>query len=129
MDGRLLSVVIPALDEAAALPVLLETLRRQAPEAELVVADGGSLDGTQAAARAGADILVRCAKPGRAFQMDQGLRAASGAVVLFLVTALPRLAERGREGDLNGEEHLTADGEGPSRRGGEPQGRPHRAEK
>ncbi|MBI3298905.1 MAG: TIGR04283 family arsenosugar biosynthesis glycosyltransferase [Elusimicrobia bacterium] len=79
-----LSVVVPVYNEAAALPGLLETLRRQAPDAELVVADAGSLDGTQAAAREGADVLVKCVKPGRAFQLDCGLRASSGAVVLFL---------------------------------------------
>lgn len=84
MPDPLLSVVIPTLDEEGVLPSLLETLKRQAPDAELVVSDGGSLDGTQAAARAGAHILVKCSKPGRAFQMDQGLRASSGAIVVFL---------------------------------------------
>ena len=84
MGVPLISVVIPTLDEEGALPSLLEVLKRHAPDAELVVSDGGSLDGTQAAARAGAHVLVKCSKPGRAFQLDQGLRAAAAPIVLFL---------------------------------------------
>lgn len=80
----LLSVVIATLDEEAFLKERLAELRRQAPEAELVVSDGGSTDGTLQEARQGADILVKCARPGRALQFDQGARAASGKVVLFL---------------------------------------------
>lgn len=80
----LLSVVLPVLDEAALLPDALAALKASAPEAELVVVDGGSADGTLDAARAAAHVLVKAPRPGRGFQMDLGLRAASGRVVLFL---------------------------------------------
>lgn len=79
-----LSVVICVLDEGPLLRECLAELRRQAPEAELVVADGGSADDTLHAAREGADVLVRCPRPGRALQLDQGARAAGGKVLLFL---------------------------------------------
>ncbi|MDE2291950.1 MAG: TIGR04283 family arsenosugar biosynthesis glycosyltransferase [Elusimicrobia bacterium] len=79
-----LSVVLPTLDEGPLLPAALAALKGQAPEAEFVVADGGSKDATLAAARAGAHVLVRCRKAGRAFQLDQGARAASGRVLVFL---------------------------------------------
>lgn len=80
----LLSVVLPVYNEAALLPGALAALKSQAPEAELVVVDGGSDDGTSAAARAGAHVLVKSPRRGRGFQMDLGLRAAAGRVVLFL---------------------------------------------
>lgn len=79
-----LSVVLPVLNEASLLPAALAALTEQAPDAELVVVDGGSDDGTQAAARAAAHVLVKSPRAGRGFQMDLGLRAARGRVVLFL---------------------------------------------
>ena len=80
----MLSVVIPTLNEPDALEACLTRLKGQAPGAELVVSDGGSDGRTLSAARAGAHILVRCRKRGRAFQMDEGLKASSGKIVLFL---------------------------------------------
>lgn len=80
----MISVVLPVYNEAALLPAALAALKAQAPEAELVVVDGGSDDGTQAAARAAAHILVKSPRPGRGFQMDLGLRAAAGRIVVFL---------------------------------------------
>ena len=45
-----LSIVIPALDAAAALPRTLAALG-EGPDAEVVVVDGGSRDGTVSLAR------------------------------------------------------------------------------
>ncbi|MBI5594657.1 MAG: TIGR04283 family arsenosugar biosynthesis glycosyltransferase [Elusimicrobia bacterium] len=80
----MLSVVIPTLDEPETLARTLTLLKEQAPEAELVVSDGGSGGLTLSAARAAAHVLVRCRRKGRAFQMDEGLKASSGKVVVFL---------------------------------------------
>ncbi len=78
-----LSVVVPTLDEAPRLPTLLLHLAAVAPEAEVVVVDGGSSDGTQALAEeAGARLLRTC--PGRAGQMNLGAAATSGDLLLFL---------------------------------------------
>lgn len=79
-----LSVVIPTLDEAGALPVLLDQLRRQDGIAlEVIVADGGSRDSTCAlAARYGATVLN--APRGRGAQMNAAVRAASAPYLLFL---------------------------------------------
>ena len=79
-----LSVVIPTLNEAAALPTLLDQLRRQKGiELEIVVADGGSTDGTAARARA-AGARVVDAPRGRARQMNAGAQAATADHLLFL---------------------------------------------
>ena len=80
----MISVVLPVLNEEAALPGALAALKAQAPDAELVVVDGGSTDGTLSEARKGAHVLVKSPRPGRGLQMDLGLRAASGRLVLFL---------------------------------------------
>jgi rSAM/selenodomain-associated transferase 2 len=79
-----LSIVIPALNEAAALPTLLDQLRRQEGiEREVIVADGGSSDDTAALAQAAAARVI-AAPRGRGAQMNAGARAATGAHLLFL---------------------------------------------
>jgi len=76
----MLSVVIPTLDAAEALPATLAAL---GTADDVVVADGGSSDGTAAvAARAGARV-VGCAR-GRGAQLAAGIAAARGAWLLLL---------------------------------------------
>lgn len=85
------SVVVPVLNEADCLAGFLERLRPLRHKgAEILVCDGGSVDGTQRLARSGADRVLDSAK-GRAVQMNTGARVASGEILLFLHadTALP----------------------------------------
>jgi len=91
-----LSVVIPALDEAPRLARLLPALSRACPAAEIIVADGGSRDGTADVARSRAGVQLVEAARGRARQMNAGARRASGDVLLFLHadTKLPDDADR-----------------------------------
>lgn len=78
----LLSVVIPTLDEAAALAKTLASARR-ADGVEIIVADGGSRDATrEIAARAGVRVLL--VDGGRAAQQNAGAAAARGRHLLFL---------------------------------------------
>jgi rSAM/selenodomain-associated transferase 2 len=78
------AVIIPTLNEAAALPALLDDLRRQQHIAlQIIVADGGSDDGTPAfAAHAGAQVVL--APRGRGAQMNAGARKAVAPWMLFL---------------------------------------------
>jgi len=77
----LLSVVIPTLDAATHLPATLAALR-DAPD-EVVVADGGSGDGTrELAERLGAHLVV--APRGRGVQLAAGVAAARGDWLLLL---------------------------------------------
>jgi rSAM/selenodomain-associated transferase 2 len=82
MASMCVSVVVPCLNERAVLPRTLRRLRRLMPDAELVVADGGSTDGS-------ADLVsdlahVVRAPCGRGAQLNSGAAVASGEVLLFV---------------------------------------------
>ncbi|MFU8859624.1 MAG: TIGR04283 family arsenosugar biosynthesis glycosyltransferase [Cyclonatronaceae bacterium] len=83
----MLSIIIPALNEADSLPVLLGQLKMlmvDTDDYEILVCDGGSTDETARITREHGATLVSCARSGRAFQMDAGARAASGTILYFL---------------------------------------------
>lgn len=84
MGGNIrLSVVIPTLDAAAALPQALRALAASGIPDEIIVADGGSRDDTVALAEiAGARIVI--APRGRGAQLAAGAAAARGAWLLFV---------------------------------------------
>ncbi|KFX70152.1 glycosyl transferase [Pseudomonas taeanensis MS-3] len=79
-----LSVIIPARDEAQALPLLLANLAGlRAGGAELIVVDGGSRDATAALAVPCADQVLE-SSPGRARQMNAGAAVARGDYLWFV---------------------------------------------
>jgi len=101
------SVVIPTLREAAALPATLDHLAALDGELEVVVADGGSDDGTLAVAAAHprTDAVVEVPDGGRARQLNAGAARATGDVLVFLhadsrlpAGAYAALAATGAEG-------------------------------
>jgi rSAM/selenodomain-associated transferase 2 len=93
-DVRHVSVVVPAVDEADAVPSMVEALALQQapPPFEVVLADGGSVDDTvgrfasaMAAVLPGrAATIVRGDRRGRAVQMNAGARAARGDALVFV---------------------------------------------
>ena len=91
-----LSVVIPALNEAAGISAVLQALAPLVERgAQLLVADGGSSDATAALAQAGGAQVIHAPR-GRALQMNAGAQQATGDVLLFLHadTRLPPNADR-----------------------------------
>jgi len=92
--AKRISVIIPALDEAAAIGAVVAHAAA-GENVETLVVDGGSRDATVAAARA-AGARVISAPAGRARQMNAGAAAASGELLLFLHadTRLPARWER-----------------------------------
>jgi rSAM/selenodomain-associated transferase 2 len=78
-----LSVVVPMLNEASAIANTLGAIRRGAPDAEIVVVDGGSTDASVAAAQPLCDYVF-VATRGRARQMNAGARASHGDVLVFV---------------------------------------------
>jgi rSAM/selenodomain-associated transferase 2 len=78
-----LSIIVPVLNEARLLRPFIAHLRERAPEAEIMVADGGSSDGTADLATSFCDQLV-VSKRNRAVQMNAGARAAHGDILWFV---------------------------------------------
>ena len=90
-----LSIVIPMLNEAARIARALEALAPlRARGHEVIVADGGSEDGSRELALPLADRVLQAPR-GRARQMNAGAAAASGDALLFLHadTRLPANAD------------------------------------
>lgn len=82
----LISVVIPTLNAAAALPFCLAALRlaeRVGMPLEILIADGGSSDGTVALAKQ-SGVWTVTAEKGRGRQVRAGGQAARGDWLLFL---------------------------------------------
>ncbi len=91
-----IAVVIPTLNEERALPHTLRNVAKVMPGATVIIADGGSTDGTRA-------IVEQCgltrlfmidATRGRGSQMNAGAALASDDILLFLHadTQLPAAA-------------------------------------
>jgi rSAM/selenodomain-associated transferase 2 len=78
-----ISIVIPALNEAAVLPSTLAAARALRGDLEIIVVDGGSRDDTVAIARRLGAACVT-APPGRAAAMNRGAALARGEALLFL---------------------------------------------
>ena len=78
----LISVIVPTLNHQAQLPVTLRQLAEQA-DIELIVVDGGSTDCSVEIAQQFTPFVF-LSHPGRARQLNEGARHATGDIVLFL---------------------------------------------
>jgi rSAM/selenodomain-associated transferase 2 len=78
-----ISVIIPTLNEAGNIGGCLAGLKGLPPIIEVIVADGGSVDGTPDAARIQGARVIR-AKPGRGVQIRAAAETAEGDVLLIL---------------------------------------------
>jgi rSAM/selenodomain-associated transferase 2 len=91
----MLSIIVPCLDESQGITEALSALAPlRARGAEVIVADGGSRDGTAERARPHADAVITAPR-GRASQMNAGAACARGEILLFLHadTRLPDAAD------------------------------------
>ena len=79
----MISVVIPTLNEATRLPTLLRRLAASSTPHEVIVADGGSTDGTARLAEMSGASLIEGAR-GRGPQLAAGAAAARGDILWFL---------------------------------------------
>jgi rSAM/selenodomain-associated transferase 2 len=81
--NSLISIIVPALNEATTMPDLAASLGSLRGEFEVIVCDGGSADATVETARQ-CGLRVIEAPRGRGPQMNAGARSAKGETLLFL---------------------------------------------
>jgi len=77
------SIIVPTLNEAQLIQPFLQHLRKRASQAEIIVVDADSSDGTPRLAEPLADRIVH-AKRGRAIQMNSGASIAHNDTLWFL---------------------------------------------
>lgn len=78
-----ITVIVPALNEAACIAETLRALSRLQGSKEIIVVDGGSRDNTRAIAAA-QGVKVLTAEAGRGCQMHAGTRDSGGDVLWFV---------------------------------------------
>ncbi|CCW35318.1 glycosyl transferase [Chthonomonas calidirosea] len=89
----MLSVLIPAYNEATRIGQTVLAVKRTLPEAQCLVIDDGSQDATaQRAEEAGADLVLRCPHRGKGAALQAGLRLATGDILLLLDADLEETA-------------------------------------
>ena len=98
-----LSVIVPMLNEAPAIARTLDAIRAGAPDAEIIVVDGGSTDGSVEVARPRCDLVINASR-GRALQMNAGAAHASGDALVFVHadTIVPPTFARDIDGGARG---------------------------
>jgi glycosyltransferase involved in cell wall biosynthesis len=80
-----ISIVLPAKNEAAALADLLPRLRNAQPDAEILVVDDGSTDGTsEICAKNGVRTIRQPYSMGNGAAIKSGARAAKGDIIVFM---------------------------------------------
>jgi rSAM/selenodomain-associated transferase 2 len=79
-----ISIIVPILNEATTLDAFLQHLYQQKGEPEIILADGGSTDGTREVLRRFPGIKFVRSGGGRGKQMNDGAREARGEILLFL---------------------------------------------
>ncbi len=79
-----LSIIIPTLNEADHLPLLLADLNESPYSFELIIVDGGSIDLTISIAKIQGIDVIKSIKKNRGYQLKTGASNARGDWLLFL---------------------------------------------
>lgn len=84
IQQAVISVIIPALNEAEHISRTLHAVQRQKQPHEIIVVDGGSKDDTRGIVSAFSNVQLLSSEKGRSHQMNCGAKLAKGEILLFL---------------------------------------------
>jgi glycosyltransferase involved in cell wall biosynthesis len=83
--NRILSIILPAKNEAVGLSLVLPRIRARFPEAEIIVVNDASTDNTaEVTSSLGAKVVTHPYSKGNGASIKSGLRAAKGDVVVCM---------------------------------------------
>ena len=91
--GKMLSVVIPALNESATITSIVRFAFSSPLVDEVIVVDDGSIDGTPELARSAGATVITSTMLGKGVSMEDGMRAARNEFILYLDADLEGLRE------------------------------------
>ena len=102
------SVVIPAHNEAVSIGEIVAQVRRVLPNAEIIVVDDASTDGTAKVARAaGAGVVIHPYNIGNGAAVKTGIRTATGDIIVLMdgdgqhdPADIPRLLQAAQTHDM-----------------------------
>jgi hypothetical protein len=89
----MITVIIPVLNESESIVSVIEFARRDPRVSEVIVVDDGSIDGTPELAQAAGATVITSTLLGKGASMEDGMRAASNEVLLYLDGDLSGLRE------------------------------------
>jgi GT2 family glycosyltransferase len=124
-DLRTLSIIIPSYNGCAALEQTLACLQREAPDAEVIVADGGSSDGSRELVleRFAQVRLLDVPNHGYGHNINRGLEVAHGRTLVMMNSdvLMPRATLLAMQSRLEMDPKLAAVGPLPLRQDGSKQ--------
>ena len=102
MNQPLVSIVMPAKNEAGAIRSVIDSVHQTVPDAEILVVDDGSTDDTASIADSmGAHVVRHRYSMGNGAAIKTGARSASGDIIIFMdadgqhdAADIPRMLER-----------------------------------
>jgi rSAM/selenodomain-associated transferase 2 len=79
-----LSIIIPTLNEAENIHYLIDYIKNGAINAEIIISDADSSDGTREIAASHGARVINSRQPSRGLQLNLGAEIASAPILLFL---------------------------------------------
>src|SRR5690349_7849237 len=80
----MISVIIPALNEALTIANVIRYCQQFSHVSEIIVIDDNSADETAEIARQAGAIVITSARPGKGVSMGEGVAAATNEILVFL---------------------------------------------